>query len=40
MFVHFASFSAPNFKVVFPVFETVILYSTVCPTSAFSFAVV
>ena len=40
MFVHFASFNAPNFRVVFPVFLTVILYSTVCPTSAFNFAFV
>ena len=37
---HFASFNAENFKVVFPVFFTVIRYSTFFPTSELNFAVV
>ena len=37
-FVHFVSFRASKLDVVFPVFLTVILYSMVSPTSAFSFA--
>ena len=40
MFVHFASVSEPNVTVELPVFSTVIRYSTVCPTLAFSFAAV
>ena len=36
MFVHFASFNGPNLTVVFPMFSTVIRYSTVSPTLPFS----
>ena len=37
---HFESFNAVNFKVVFPVFFTVIRYSTFFPASELNFAVV
>ena len=36
MFVHFASFSAPNFSFTLPVLVTVILYRIVWPTSPVS----
>ena len=40
MFVHFESVSGPKVTVEPPAFSTVIRYSTVCPTLAFSFAAV